>query len=402
MPFTLSGRAAKMSPSAIREILKVTERPGVINFGGGMPSPETFAIEPMRQACDRVLSREGRSALQYASSEGWPALRQWVAEDLKGQGLTVSADQVLITNGSQQALDLIGKVLLDPGSRLLVETPTYLGALQAFSAMEPQVEGVVCDEEGIDPDDMSRLAPGARLAYLLPNFQNPTGRSMSEIRRAKVAAQAQALGLPLVEDNPYGQLWFDQPPPAALSAHWPEGSIYMGTFSKILAPGLRLGFLAAPRSIYPKLLQAKQGADLHTASFNQRVVAQLLQDGFLERQLPVIRAFYRGQCQVMLAALEVEMAGLGVRWQQPAGGMFLWLRLPTGVSAAQLLPHALEQGVAFVPGSAFYAHQPVAETLRLSFANSSHEQIRLGVAALARTIGRHLPSTARPAQACSV
>jgi 2-aminoadipate transaminase len=176
----------------------------------------------------------------------------------------------------------------------------------------------------------------------------------------------------------------------------------MGSFSKILAPGLRLGFLAAPPSVYPKLLQAKQASDLHTASFNQRVVAQLLQDGFLERQLPLIRAFYRGQCEVMLAALEVEMAGLGVHWRRPAGGMFVWLKLPGGMSSAQLLPHALEQGVAFVPGSAFYARQPVAETLRLSFANSTHEQIRLGVAALARTIGKHLPSTARQAQTCSV
>jgi 2-aminoadipate transaminase len=401
MPFTLSGRAHKMTPSAIREILKVTERPGVINFGGGMPSPQTFAIEAMRQACDQVLSRDGRSALQYASSEGWPALRQWVAEDLRAQGLNVDADQVLITNGSQQALDLIGKVLIDPGSRVLLETPTYLGALQAFSAMEPQVEGVLCDEQGTDPDDMSRRAKGARLAYMLPNFQNPTGRSMSESRRAEVAAQACAAGLPLVEDNPYGQLWFDQPPPAALSAHWPEGSIYMGSFSKILAPGMRLGFLAAPRSVYPKLLQAKQAADLHTASFNQRVVAQLLQDGFLARQLPVIRAFYRAQCEVMLAALETEMTGLGVRWHPPAGGMFLWLKLPAGMSAAQLLPHALERGVAFVPGSAFYAHQPVAETLRLSFANSTHEQIRQGVAALALTVGEHLPSAVRDQQVCS-
>lgn len=400
MPFTLSGRAHQMTPSTIREILKVTERPGIINFGGGMPSPETFAVEAMRQACDRVLSRNGRAALQYASSEGWPALRQWVAQDLLAQGLKVDADQVLITNGSQQALDLIAKVLIDPGSRVLVETPTYLGALQAFSAMEPQVVGVACDEEGIDPGDMRRFAKGARLAYLLPNFQNPTGRSMSPMRRAEVAEQARAAGLPLVEDNPYGQLWFDQPPPPALSAHWPEGSLYMGSFSKILAPGLRLGFLAAPRSVYPKLLQAKQAADLHTAGFNQQVVAQLLQDGFLERQLPLIRAFYRGQCEAMLAALEAEMAGLGVRWSQPAGGMFLWLKLPPGMSAAQLLPHAIEQGVAFVPGSAFYAHQPVPETLRLSFANSTHAQIRQGVAALARTIGQHLPGQVRPQQAC--
>lgn len=395
MPFQLSRRAQKMNPSVIREILKVTERPGIINFGGGIPSPDTFAIDAIRQASDRVLTRDGRAALQYSSSEGWPALREWVAQDLRAQGLSIGPEQILITSGSQQALDLLAKVLLDPGSRVLVETPTYLGALQAFSAMEPQVVGVTCDEEGMDPRDMRRWSEGARLAYLLPDFQNPTGRSMSRVRRAEVVAQARASGLPLVEDNPYGQLWFDEPPPPPLSSLWPEGSLYLGSFSKVMAPGLRLGYLAAPKAIYPKLLQAKQAADLHSSSFSQRLVAELLEGNFMAHHLPTIRAFYRRQCKVMLAALEAQMAGLGVRWSEPAGGMFLWLRLPAGMDAAQLLPHAIERGVAFVPGSAFFAQQPVHESMRLSFANSTPEQTRIGIAALAQTIAEQLPNRQR-------
>ena len=389
MSFTLAQRAHKMNPSVIREILKVTERPGIISFAGGLPSPDTFPIDAMREASERVLSQDGRAALQYAASEGLPQLREWVAQDLKKQGMQVSPDQVLITTGSQQGLDLVAKVLIDAGSKILVETPTYLGALQAFMPMEPSVVSVDSDDEGVVAEDLRAKAQDARFIYLLPNFQNPTGRTMSEARRAAVARVAQDTGLPVIEDNPYGDLWFDQPPGVSLSARLPEQSLYLGSFSKILAPGLRLGYVVAPKALYPKLLQAKQAADLHTPSFNQRVVAEVLKDGFIERHVPTIRALYKRQCEAMLEALDRDMAGLGVSWNRPAGGMFLWAQLPAGMDAVQLLPKAVDKGVAFVPGAAFYAAQPVQETLRLSFVTSTVDQIRTGVAALAQTIRAH-------------
>ena len=391
MSFTLAQRAHKMNPSVIREILKVTEKPGIISFAGGLPSPDTFPIDAMREACERVLKLDGRAALQYAASEGLPQLREWVANDLTKQGMQVSPDQVLITTGSQQGLDLVAKVLIDAGSKILVETPTYLGALQAFMPMEPDVVSVDSDDEGVDATDLRGKTRDARFIYLLPNFQNPTGRTMSEARRAAVAQVALDTGLPVIEDNPYGDLWFDQTPTASLSSRLPEQSLYLGSFSKILAPGLRLGYLVAPRALYPKLLQAKQAADLHTPSFNQRVVAEVLKDGFIDRHVPTIRALYKRQCEAMLQALEREMAGLDVTWNRPAGGMFLWAQLPKGMDAVKLLPHAVDKNVAFVPGSAFYAANQVQETLRLSFVTSTVEQIQTGVAALAQTIREHLP-----------
>ena len=395
MNWKLAQRADKMNPSVIREILKVTEKPGIISFAGGLPSPQTFPIDAMREASERVLKDDGKAALQYAASEGYAPLREWVAQDLLKQGMHVSPDQVLITTGSQQGLDLVAKILIDAGSRILVETPTYLGALQAFTPMEPVAVGVNSDDHGVDADDLrAKVGNGAdkaRFVYLLPNFQNPTGRTMTEERRAAVAQVAVESGLPIIEDNPYGDLWFDAPPAPSLSSRHPEGSVYLGSFSKILAPGLRLGYLVAPKTLYPKLLQAKQAADLHTPSFNQRVVAEVLKDGFIERHVPTIRALYKRQCEAMLAALEREMAGLDVKWNRPAGGMFLWAQLPKGMDAVKLLPHAVDKNVAFVPGSAFYAANPVHETLRLSFVTSTVQQIQTGVAALAQTIREHLP-----------
>ncbi|MGE4242296.1 PLP-dependent aminotransferase family protein [Ramlibacter sp.] len=382
-PWTLARRAELMNPSFIREILKVTERPGIISFAGGLPSPKTFPVDAFAQACAQVLRSDGAAALQYAASEGYGPLREAVAAMLPWK---VDPDHVLITTGSQQGLDLVAKILVDHGSRVLVETPTYLGALQAFTPMEPQIVSVDSDDEGVRVEDLDGKAEGARFLYVLPNFQNPTGRTMSEARRAALSARAARLGLPLVEDNPYGDLWFDAAPPLPLSARNPDGCVYLGSFSKVLAPGLRLGFLVAPPAIFPKLLQAKQAADLHSPSFNQRMVSDVLKDGFLDRHVPTIRALYRSQRDAMLAALAREMRGLDVTWNTPVGGMFLWARLPAGVSAVDLLPKAVDRGVAFVPGAAFYAEDADARTLRLSFVTASHEQIDTGVAALAQVI----------------
>jgi len=255
--------------------------------------------------------------------------------------------------------------------------------------MEPEVVSVDSDQEGVAVADLARRAPSARFLYVLPNFQNPTGRTMTEARRAAVSRQAAESGLPLLEDNPYGDLWFDAPPPPPLSARNPEGCIYLGSFSKILAPGLRLGFLVAPPAMYPKLLQAKQAADLHSPSFNQRVVEEVIKDGFLDRHVPSIRALYKSQRDAMVTALEREMKDLDVQWNTPAGGMFVWARLPAGLDAVTLLPQAVTQGVAFVPGAPFYAGGVDERTLRLSFVTASVAEIDAGIAALAGAIRRY-------------
>jgi len=386
-PWVLARRAARMNPSVIREILKVTERPGIISFAGGLPSPTTFPVTEFAAASAHVLQQDGPAALQYAASEGFAPLRERIAAQLPWP---VDPAQVLVTTGSQQGLDLVAKVLLDAGSRVLVETPTYLGALQAFAPMEPEVVPVANDEDGILVKDLEAKAAGARFLYLLPNFQNPTGRTMTEARRAELSDAAARLGVPIIEDNPYGDLWFDQPPPAPLTARNPQGCIYLGSFSKVLAPGLRLGFLVAPPALYPKLLQAKQAADLHSPSFNQRMAHEVMQGDFLDRHVPRIRALYRSQRDAMLAALGRELAGLAVEWNRPDGGMFLWARLPRGMNAVDLLPKAVDRGVAFVPGAAFYAgeaHDAEAlRTLRLSFVTATVKQIDTGVAALAAAI----------------
>ena len=389
--WTLAARAAKMNPSAIREILKLTDRPGIISLAGGLPSPKAFPLQEFTAACNTVMARDGAAALQYATSEGYAPLRQAVADMLPW---AVDPDQVLITTGSQQALDLIGKVFLDKDSRMLVETPTYLGALQAFAPQEPIAVSVASDDDGILVEDFAAKAgtgaDKARLAYVLPNFQNPTGRTMTEARRAALVAKAAELGIPLIEDNPYGDLWFGEAPPSPLTARNPEGCIYMGSFSKVLAPGLRLGYIVAPKAIYPKLLQAKQAADLHTPGFNQRVVAEVIKDGFLDRHVPTIRALYKQQRDTMLTALEHEMAGLDVQWTRPAGGMFLWVRLPEGMNAQALLPEAVERNVAFVPGAPFYADHPDTRTLRLSYVTATSDEIRTAIAALAAAVRAHL------------
>jgi 2-aminoadipate transaminase len=387
MNWKLAARAAKMNPSVLREILKVTERPGIISLAGGLPSPKTFPIQAFADACAEVLHNDGQAALQYAASEGYAPLRKAVADMLPWN---VDPAQVLITTGSQQGLDLVAKVLIDPGSKVLVETPTYLGALQAFGPMEPNPVSVASDEDGVIVEDLVAKAKDARFVYLLPNFQNPTGRTMTEARRAAVSAAAAEAGLPIIEDNPYGEFWFDEAPPLPLTARNPEGCIYLGSFSKVLAPGLRLGFLVAPKAIYPKLLQAKQAVDLHTPIFTQRMVSAVMKDGFLERHVPTIRALYKRQRDAMIAALTREMAGLDVKFNAPKGGMFLWARLPEGIDTVKLLPKAVERNVAFVPGAPFYAGLGDPRTLRLSFVTASVEEIDVAIAAFAVTLREEL------------
>ncbi len=384
----MAQRTGQMSPSMLREILKVAERPGVRSMAGGLPSPDTFPVEALGAACAAVLAGHGREALQYAASEGFPPLREWVAARLGRAGMTITADQVLVTTGSQQGLDLVGKVLIDAGAPVAVEAPTYLGALQAYVPYQPTFVNLVCDGDGPRPEsiaDLPRRAPGTRFAYLLPNFQNPTGLQIPADRRDTLVAAAQSAGVPLVEDNPYGDLWYDQAPPSPISSRWPEGCVYLGSFSKVLTPGFRLGYIVAPRAIYPKLLAAKQAADLHTPGFNQRVVYEVVKDGFLDRHVPTIRDRYRAQRDAMAAALAAHLPA-GTTWQTPSGGMFFWLRLPEGFDAMALLDKAVDAGVAFVPGAPFFATDPDPRTMRLSFVTLSEAQIREAVAILGRVL----------------
>jgi 2-aminoadipate transaminase len=388
-PWHLATRCARMNPSVIREILKLTELPGVRSLAGGLPSADTFPVEAMREATARVLADNPREALQYAASEGFGPLRDWVSAKLSAAGIDAPAERVLITNGSQQGLDLVGKVMLDAGSTVAVETPTYLGALQAFNPNEPVFASVAGDSEGPLPQAIAALPRGTRFMYVLPNFQNPTGRVIPAARRDAIVAAAQRANVPLVEDNPYGDLWYDEEPPRPLASRWSEGTLYLGSFSKVLAPGLRLGFMVCPKLLYPKLLQSKQAADLHTAALNQRIVHQVIRDGFLEQHVPTIRARYRTQRDAMEAALHAHMPA-GCEWAKPSGGMFFWLRLPAGCDAMALLPKAVEAGVAYVPGAAFYADHPDVRTLRLSFVTLSPADIADAVERLGTMLKTHL------------
>ena len=386
MDWRITQRAQKISSSAIREILKVTERPEVISFAGGLPSPATFPVEHIRAACADVLAREPAAALQYAPTEGYAPLREWVAAQCVRKGAQVSAAQVLITTGSQQALDLIAKTVVEKDRDMLMETPTYLGALQAFSLYEPRFVAVPCDDAGPIVPELAGLAGGrASGLYLLPNFQNPSGRRIPEARRRALVDVCRDRDLLIIEDDPYGELSYGGDILPTLHSMNAAGVIYTGSFSKLLSPGLRVGYLVAPDALFRKLVQVKQSADLHTPSFTQRIVYQVIKDGFLDQHIPQIRALYAGQCQVMLEALAAHFPPTA-RWTAPAGGMFIWVTLPAHIDSTLLLEKAIARNVAFVPGAPFFLADPQANTLRLSFVTVPPERIRAGVKVLGELI----------------
>ncbi|CAM2171641.1 2-aminoadipate transaminase [Paraburkholderia sacchari] len=387
MHFDISQRAQRLTSSAIREILKVTEDPSVISFAGGIPSPQTFPVALMKEACARILDEAPDAALQYAPTEGYTPLREWIANR---HGVT--PDRVLITTGSQQALDLLAKVFVDPGSRILVENPTYLGALQAFSLFEPALVPFECDDAGIVPEALTGAAiRGARFAYTMPNFQNPTGRRLPLARRREFVAAMQEANVVIVEDDPYGELAYTgEVLPTMLSMNR-DGVVYLGSFSKIVAPGLRVGYAIAPEPLMKKLVQTKQASDLHTSGFAQRMVYEVLRTGFLDAHLKQIRALYVGQRDAMLASLASHCASR-MSWNVPEGGMFLWARVLDDVDATRLLEMTLAPAsgsrVAFVPGLPFYAGVADAHTLRLSFVTVPPPRIEEGVAQLAAALSR--------------
>jgi len=400
MAFILSQRAQKLTSSAIREILKVTERPEVISFAGGLPAPATFPVTQLQQACNEVLDTEPTAALQYGPTEGFMLLREWIAQHhSERSGVAISAEQVLVTTGSQQGLDLLAKVLIDPGSTVLVETPTYLGALQAFSLAEPQYRSVRSDDAGLVPEALSaEPCEAARFLYCLPNFQNPSGRRLPLERRRQLIEIADRAGLLVIEDDPYGELYYEGAPLASLLSMNPSGVVYLGSFSKVLAPGLRVGYVIAPPDLHRKLVQAKQAADLHTPSFTQRIVHNVIKNGFLDEHLPRIRTLYATQCRAMLEALQRHFPA-GVQWNRPEGGMFIWVQLPEHIDSAELLQAAIEQHVAFVPGAPFYANEPQPNTLRLSFVTVPPAKIEAGIARLGSLLTARIEAVGRPGKA---
>ena len=371
---------ARMQSSLIRELLKLASRPGVLSLAGGIPAPELFPMEALQKATERALRRHGPAALQYSPTEGHPVLRRWVAERLG-----VEKEQVLVTSGSQQVLDLVARVLLDEGDPVVVESPTYMGGLLAMNPYGPDYRPVPADEAGLLPEALPRAA---KLAYVLPNFQNPTAAVLVPKRRQAVADWAREVGAVILEDDPYGHIYFEAPPPPPVFRHAPERTVYAGTFSKLVAPGLRIGYAVAAPELMEALVQAKQAVDLHTNILGQAILAEMIEAGELEPQAERVRAFYRRRRDRMVAALKAHMPE-EVRFQVPSGGMFLWLRFPEGTDTRRLLELALEEGVAFVPGDPFFAGEAYPAA-RLTFASVPEDAIEEGVRRLARAYDRYL------------
>lgn len=403
MPTPWSNRYAfrthTIKSSTIRELLKITQKPEIISFGGGLPAGETFPIPEFQEACNKVLKEKGSSALQYGATEGYQPLREMIARHLDRSGITASPENVLITSGSQQALDLIAKLLINRGDRILVEAPTYLGALQAFNVFGADYVDVAMDEEGIRTDLLEdALRSGPKFMYILPNFQNPSGITMSLNRRKELVALSDKYGVPIIEDDPYGQLRYEgehQPALFVLDRVNHNGDykyqlgnvIYLCTFSKTLAPGLRLGWIVAPPDVISKLVQLKQGADLHTSTFNQIVAYEVARGGFLDDHVSTICKLYGERRTVMLQALK-EYFPPEVKWTHPDGGLFLWVTLPEGMNSQRLFEAALKENVAFVPGECFYATPSEIGTrqFRLNFSYGNPEIIREGIRRLSTAI----------------
>jgi len=389
----LAGRMAKMPVSAVREILKVAEQPDVLSFAGGLPAPELFPVQEIAAAHAEVLSRDGGAALQYAATEGYGPLRDWIAAHLRSRGITARADELLVTSGSQQGIDLVARIFLDPGDVVLVENPTYLAAIQAFAAYQVRLVAVPSDDGGMQVERVAALiaAHQPKLIYLVPSFQNPQGTTLSQDRRAALAAIAAEHRVVILEDDPYGELSFDGPPPRPIAAQGRGNVLYLSTFSKTLAPGLRIGWLWGDAAVVRKATIAKQAADLQTATLSQRATAALLARFDYAGHVAKLCEVYRDRCRTMLAAL-TEHTPAGSRWVVPAGGMFVWMQLPAGLSADALFSAAVARKVAFVPGSAFYVDDVRHDFVRLNFSNRPPALITEGMQRFGAVIAAALAS----------
>lgn len=384
----LAGWVDRTPPSFIREILKVANQPGIISFAGGLPAPELFPVTELAAAFAAVLAARGSEVLQYSPSEGNPRLRAVLADYLSSRGTPARAQDILLTNGSQHGLDLVAKALLDPGDTVLVEDPTYLGALQAFLPYRPRLAPVAADAQGMRPDALaaSLRAERPKLIYLMPTFQNPRGACMDRRRRLQLTAIARSAGVTVLEDDPYGELRYRGQHLPGLRHFWDQ-VVYLGSFSKTMAPGLRLGWIVAPPSLLPALKLGLQATCLNVSALTQAVAAAVLAGNGYHAHLQGLRQAYAERLEAMLAALQRYFPP-GAVWNRPQGGLFVWVTLPPGLQALDLVDPALAEGVAFVPGAPFYVGSGGAGAMRLNFSNAPPALIETGVQRLARAIDR--------------
>lgn len=391
MHYRYASRMRNMEKSAIREILKAAEREEVISFAGGLPRADLFPSKSLQEACDLVLQEEGKRALQYCTTEGYVPLRQWIAERYKKlYTMDISYKNILITNGSQQGLDLIGKVFLNEGDGVLLEEPSYLGAIQAFQVFQPSYESVKLEEDGISLEQFREaLEKKPKLFYCVPEFQNPSGISYSKHKRQQVAKCLNASNTILVEDNPYGELRFEGELQRPINAYMGQNSILLGSFSKIVAPGLRMGWVCASDEIMDALIAVKQGADLHTNHLSQRMIYRYLQREELDGHLSTIKNQYKLQKDYMIDCIEAYLPR-GIAYTKPEGGMFLWLTLPEYMDSSMLFDEAIRANIAFVPGETFYVNGGGKQSLRFNFSNCNKSQIEEGMKQLGCLLKKHI------------
>ena len=386
--YAFAQRMQKTPKSFIREILKVTENPDIISFAGGLPNPELIDVDGIARAAKEVFENDGRTALQYSTTEGYPPLRRFIAERYKKRlGMEISPDEILITNGSQQCLDLIGKILISPGDRVAIERPGYLGAIQVFSLYEPVFVPIDLRNDGPDPEAFKAAVCGEspKLFYCIPNSQNPSGITYSPEQRQACAEILKGRRTIVVEDDAYGELQFSGTAYPPIKKLLPDQTILTGSFSKIFSPGMRMGWVCAPKKIMEQLVIAKQASDLHSNYLSQRIASQYLETNDIDAHIRKIRAAYSMQRDCMVGALAEEMP-TGITWTCPEGGMFVWVTLPAGMSAMDVFSAALKEQVAVLPGIPFYVDGGGTDTLRLNFSNASPERIREGVRRLGKVI----------------
>jgi 2-aminoadipate transaminase len=385
----LATRTKRMGRSVIRELLKFTQMPDVISFAGGLPAPEVFPVREFRESSAFILDESPERALQYGMTEGFLPLRRYLADKVSKYGIPAVPENILLTNGSQQALDLLGKVFISPGDTVLTEAPTYLGAIQAWNAYEPRFVTVPLDDDGMQVDKVEKVLEREKVKfiYVLPNFHNPAGTTMPLDHRKKLVEVAAHHGVFIVEDDPYGELRYEGVDIAPIISLHKENTVYLGTFSKTLAPGIRLGWMIAPEVAMERLVQAKQGADLHTSTYVQMLVYDIASRGILKGHVQTVRRVYRERRDVMLAAMD-EHFPKEVAWTRPQGGLFVWVRCPEGVDTEPLLKKALEVKVAFVPGFAFFPDGSGKNAMRLNFSAMPPAKIQVGIKRLGRVLKR--------------
>lgn len=387
MDSIFADRIMDVPRSFIREILKVALDPEVISFAGGLPNRDLFPAEQLKAATNKVFEVHGRDIFQYSTSEGYLRLREYIAERYRGKGLNVNIEDILITSGSQQGLDLIGKTLLNDGDGLIMEEPGYLGAIQAFSIFKPKFLTVPVSEEGMDTDKLRQvmITEKPKLMYTVPNFQNPSGISYTDRNREEIAGMFEGTRTLLIEDDPYGDLRFAGKDKTSFGKLLPGNTILLGSFSKVVIPGFRIGWVVAPQFIMKKLIVAKQAADLHTSHFTQSIIYKYLKDNPVDEHIKTIRDVYGKQCRAMLSSIR-QYFPTGVKYTNPEGGMFLWAELPDNLSSLDLFELAVKDKVIFVPGDPFYVNKKRVSTFRLNFSCVDEKTVNIGIERLGKAI----------------